>query len=227
LRIDLNWKYIIFVITNSFYVYLGKQEFKKKQYTNSISDGNTNQKKNILMLKLKSIQEINDPDFDAIYKLYDSAFPPNERRTRTELELIFKATDNFFINSIHFNAEFAGLLNFWQFDDFIYVEHFAIIEKFRSQKMGSTLLENFIENTNVSIIIEVEQATNALAARRISFYEKLGFYLIHLPYAQPPYDGISEFTPMHIMCNNASFAITHFEQIKNKIYENVYSWRQG
>jgi hypothetical protein len=32
---------------------------------------------------------------------------------------------------------------------------------------------------------------------------------------------------MHIMCNNASFAIAHFEQIKNKIYENVYSWRQG
>ena len=178
------------------------------------------------MLKLKSIQKINDPDFDEIYKLYYSAFPPNERRTRTELELIFEATDNFFINSIHFNAEFAGLLNFWKFDDFIYLEHFAIAEKFRSQKTGSTLLKNFMENTNVSIIIEVEQSTNALAARRINFYEKLGFNLINLPYAQPPYDGISEFIPMHIMSNDASFAIAHFEHIKNNIYENVYSWRQ-
>ena len=62
------------------------------------------------------------------------------------------------------------------------------------------------------------------ASQRILFYERLGFSIISHKYAQPPYEGTGFFIPELIMSNDLHFANTHFEKIKEILYNDVYHY---
>lgn len=121
-----------------------------------------------------------------------------------------------------------------------YIEHFAIDPSFRNGQLGSSVLNYFLTTycPNIKsksreeypepklVVLEVERPINPssdeLSARRIRFYERLGFSLLNFDYHQPPYHSGNEFIPMHLMSfgtppNNATFSI-----IKSHIYKYVY-----
>ena len=121
-----------------------------------------------------------------------------------------------------------------------YIEHFAIDPSYRNGQLGSSVLNYFLTTycPNIKsksreeypelklVVLEVERPINPssdeLSARRIRFYERLGFSLLNFDYHQPPYHSGNEFIPMHLMSfgtppNNATFSI-----IKSHIFKYVY-----
>ena len=174
------------------------------------------------MITFHHISFNTDSHFSAVVALYKSAFPPEQRRSLGELEHEMMTSEQFRVNALLANDEFVGFFNYWQFDTFYFVEHFAIKPELRGKKIGSKALNTFKESIVLPIIIEVDMPTTVTAARRIEFYEKAGFHVIPNDYAQPPYRPSDFMLPMLLMTNNRLFATKHFDRIKKTIYKEVY-----
>ncbi|MFR5762649.1 MAG: hypothetical protein ACLUFI_14655 [Oscillospiraceae bacterium] len=65
------------------------------------------------------------PLFDASFSLYESSFPPNERRTRADHLLALQDTDFLPLGAVEDDRLLADVF-VWQTEDFVYLEHFAV-----------------------------------------------------------------------------------------------------
>ncbi len=177
------------------------------------------------MLTFNRITSVSDPLFSKVYNLYVLAFPETERRNWAGFEYELDYEKHFCAHALMQDDTFVGLFNYWTFDRFCYVEHIAVAQGVRGQKIGTQAMEFFKQQTKLPIIIEVEMPKSITAIRRINFYEKLGFSVVNShAYAQPPYEGDGFLIPMQLMCNDTHFADTHFDLIKETLYERVYHY---
>ena len=178
------------------------------------------------MLQIHPVLNTNDQFFNKLYSLYVSAFPELERRTWEGLVHELTYEKRFHANVLLKENQFVGLLNFWNFEGFYYLEHFAISEKLRGRNIGTDAMKLFMSRCNLPIIFEVEMPTSIIAQKRIQFYERLGFILLPNKYAQPPYSSGEKEFPMQLMTNDREFASTKFEWIKDILYSEVYEFQK-
>ena len=168
------------------------------------------------------ITDNSHPFYENTYRLYHNSFPAEERRNWAEMELILKTDKRFNMFAFSNDNEFSGFLTFWEFENFVYVEHFAVSNTKRGQGIGTQIMQIFIAEHKLPIVLEVELPENPQAIKRIAFYEKLNFVIISKPYLQPPYDGKSDFLPLLLMTNDSDFGNEHFDQIRETLYKEVY-----
>lgn len=124
---------------------------------------------------------ISSEQLERLMDLYESAFPPDERRPREQMPPADPAFRLWAVGD-------DGLLTTWHFDGYTYVEHFAVFPDRRGGGIGSRALAA-IEGP---VILEVEPPESGeMARRRIDFYRRNGFRLEDLKYIQPPYSPAS------------------------------------
>jgi len=174
------------------------------------------------MLDFYRIINVYDPMFSRLYNLYTASFPHPERRSWDGLmhELIYEK--RFFCNALLQENEFVGFLNYWKFEKFYYIEHFAVQEKMRGNHIGSKAIEMLKQQSKVPIVFEVELPVDELTKKRVHFYERLGFTLLVQEYAQPAYIDDETQVPMKLMCNDKTFGNENFKSIKDTLYNDVY-----
>lgn len=172
-----------------------------------------------------SIQKIK-PNVTAYYlyceNLLVASFPESERRDLAHHRQISMHNKAFSAHIIINDNQPAGLLNSWDFDDFIFIEHFAIDPTIRNKGIGQQTLKLFIENMNLPIVLEVELPENEISMRRIEFYKREGFQLWKHEYKQPPYRKGHDFLPMSLMSFGKLSEKNDFEKVKNTLYNQVY-----
>ncbi len=176
------------------------------------------------MLTFHRINSVSDPFFTNLFNLYALAFPPSERRSWAGLEYELSYEKRLYACALVQDNMFVGFLNYWLFDKFCYIEHFAVCPTLRGKHFGTEAMEILKSKTNLPIVFEVEMPNNSTAIRRIKFYERLGYIVLSHSYAQPPYEGGDFLLPTLIMSNNNHFAATHFELIKETLYTQVYHY---
>lgn len=176
------------------------------------------------MILFRRIENEADTLFEQTYSLYESAFPIIERRSAAALRQVLNSEKKFKISAILKDNQFVGLFSDWQFEDFVYAEHFAILPALRGKHIGSEVVTKYLENTGSPIVFEVEKPDNEMAKRRIEFYKRLGFRLLPFEYAQPYYDGSGRLFPMLLMTNDSDFAHQNIFRITDTIYKNVYHY---
>lgn len=174
------------------------------------------------MLNIQRINNVYEPLFSKFYALYLSSFPSVERRSWDGLEHELLYEKRFFANAILRNEMFVGFLNYWKFEHFYYIEHFAIIPVLRGQKIGSEALTVFLQQNQLPIILEVEMPNTPLNIRRIEFYKKHGFAALAQNYEQPAYQENGASFAMKVMCNEVNFADENFDIIKEQLFDKVY-----
>ena len=116
-----------------------------------------------------------------------------------------------------------GLLTTWHFEDFIYIEHFAIDPTLRSQGYGSEALKAFIHEHGKPIILEAEPPTDAFSIRRIRFYERIGLTLYDFPYMQPAYTEDSHPVELRLM-GTLDTETTPLPLVSQILHREVYGW---
>ena len=114
-----------------------------------------------------------------------------------------------------------GLLTTWHFDEFTYIEHFAIDPTLRSQGYGSMVMRIFIRQQEKPIILEAEPPTDDITRRRIRFYERLGLTLCDLPYLQPAYTEDSQPVELRLM-GTLDSKIISLIHVSNVLHREVY-----
>ncbi len=85
--------------------------------------------------------------------------------------------------------ELMAFLAVWEFDTFLFVEHFAVRKSCRNGGLGAVLLTQLTAQCRRPVILEVELPTGELEARRIAFYERNGFVMNPFEYMQPAMGG--------------------------------------
>ena len=140
--------------------------------------------------------------YSYVEQLLHSAFPENERRDDAQQRKLTDAQGKFRCALIQTQyKEPAGVITYWKFADFTYIEHFAIHPDHRSQGHGTQLLAALLKEWKHPIVLEAEipALVGDLAYRRIRFYKRLGFRICRMPYWQPPYRYGDGWLPMKLL----------------------------
>lgn len=162
--------------------------------------------------------------FGTLWEIYLEAFPPAERRSEKEL-LSLMELDNFFFSGIQYEGKNCGLVGYWIFDEFIYIEYLAMHPSSRGSGAGSKLLKYFQEHfLNKKIILEVEHPVDDIQKRRVGFYERNGFHFNDESFIQPQFsnDGEEEII-LNIMSYPLMLNKEKFKETKSILFDKVYN----
>jgi len=170
-------------------------------------------------ISFKKIEE--EHEFDAVKSLYLSAFPPDERREYSELIQQLNI-DECAVNLIIAGEKNVGFCIAWDFNDFVYLEHFAIEPELRGLGIGEETLSLIRRNFNKPVILETELPLDEISNRRIGFYRRNGFRLLHRHYLQPSYDGIKPEVEMKLMSTRVDFTSEELDSFIDIIRKKVY-----
>lgn len=169
------------------------------------------------------IKSTNDQQFEELIALYLESFPRNERLEIDDFKQLLNTNQSLRCYAVLVNDAFVGFLNFWEFEDFVYLEHIAILPSLRGHKLGEKVILKLKSSINKPIVLEAETAESSeFGERRINFYKRLGFDILPVKYYQPPYRKGEEYVYLEIMSDDLVFAKSNFEKIKNTIYKEVY-----
>lgn len=126
-------------------------------------------------MRLERLSEKNFNFFELAFKLYESAFPFNERRDRLEQERVLEKEEYHF--DLIFKAnKFIGIALYWERNGYIFLEHFATIESERNKGYGAKTLD-LLKQKNKTILLEIEPPIDHLTIRRYDFYKRNGFIM--------------------------------------------------
>lgn len=120
-----------------------------------------------------------------VQDLYENSFPLAE--IRKEYDHLRACEDaRFFPLSAWEGSELVGLMFFWEWDSYRYLEHLAVNPDMRGGGYGSQLLR-YLRDSDHTTILEIDPLSNELSLRRLQFYERSGYTLtpfrfVHLPY---------------------------------------------
>lgn len=156
-----------------------------------------------MQISLKKIES--EAEFEAIKNLYLSAFPPKERREFDDLKKqIYDKDCN--VNLILVGEKIAGFVILWNFDQFVFLEHFATEPGLRGLGIGEKTLSEIKRQFQKTVILETELPNDELSQRRIRFYERNGFHKLNRTYFQPSYGANKPEVELKLMSTNVDLA---------------------
>ena len=170
-------------------------------------------------------QLITIESFQEVYPILKEAFPSTERRIE-ERQKGLLAVPEYELYGVKEENKIQGLVALWEFEEFIFIEHFAIAPEFRNGGFGGRVLESIIKWKNKAVILEVEEPLEELQKRRIGFYERHNFFYNAYSYLQPPLRENQEFLPLKVMTRPNAINLEEFEQYKSLIYKFVYQYKE-
>ena len=162
------------------------------------------------------LQRINETDFPEIYRIMQVSFSDDEYRPYDEQLALLEEPEY----RIYYMP--AGFLAVWEFESFIYIEHFAVDPSLRNSGTGSAMLQELVKQYQKPICLEVELPEDELTRRRIGFYERNGFVFNEYPYIQPPISKGKSPVPLRIMTYKSEITREEFQKMKEILYRRVY-----
>ena len=167
-----------------------------------------------------NLKPVTDEKISSVYKRLIDAFPYEERRDESDEKKCFlKSQFNFC--EITDDGESVGLIVFWVFSKFLFVEHIAINKEIRSKGYGSKTFELLKSQYKLPIILEAESPETEMQKKRIRFYENLGFKINCYNYTQPSYHN-AESVPLQILSFPQLLSEKEFDAFFRETREVVY-----
>ncbi len=160
-------------------------------------------------------------EFREAWKIYESSFPSDEKRTLDlQKGLIRNEKYNFFIALEDENL--SGIITSWDFEGFSFIEHLAVRKDLREGGIGTLLLREYLSVNKQKVVLEVERPDTEIAARRIGFYERIGFKLNDFDYIQPSYGEGKNPVRMLLMSYLGKLNESEFSSIREIVHTTVY-----
>jgi len=161
------------------------------------------------------------PAFKAVWKIYLSSFPPEERRSLAKQRKIFDDT-RYSLIAAYNKGQLVGLISSWDFDDFVFVEHLAVKARLRCRGHGTEMLKRHIEKSGRPTVLEIERPDTKIAKRRIHFYDRIGFKVNEYDYSHPPYGKGKKGASLHLMSYPGQLTDAEYDMIKSTLLCFVY-----
>lgn len=162
------------------------------------------------------------PLFKSFRTLYESSFPLEEQRSLQQQELAFADSHYHLLLYYEGENELIGFISYWDFEDYHYIEHFAINTQIRGRGFGSAVLKDFMSRSQLPIILEIEPIRDDTSAARLRFYEKNGFTTNPYPHKQPPFKKDSAPVPLIILSSGKELSPAEFQRFSADFHGIVF-----
>ena len=134
-------------------------------------------------MKLTRITSADNPLFKKATELYRIGFPLHEQReSAAQIKILSDGAYRFDVACEVNN--FVGEILYWEFENFVYVEHFCVEPSMRNKGYGQKILSLLPKKT---LILEIDPPKNEISLRRKGFYERCGFVENPFRHIHPPY----------------------------------------
>ncbi len=160
------------------------------------------------------IEILDKGSFDEVWEIMQDSFPLTEHRTYENQK---KLLDNeyYTIYVIKQYEKISGFITLWEFQNFTFIEHFAVSKNSRNNGLGKVFLDSVKRlRENVPIYLEVEPPENDITLRRVEFYKRNGFVMNEYTFLQPALIKGQPEIPLKIM--------TYPEKVDNIQYDKYY-----
>lgn len=163
-----------------------------------------------------------DMYFDDAMKIYETSFPIFEQRT-LEKQIEVLKNKMYYCTIICENGILIGILFYWKYGKYTYIEHLAISPSFRGTGYGSRILEIFCKE-NKNTILEIDNPIDEISVKRLKFYSKIGFRLQVFEHIHPPYRKEYNGHYLKIMSFNKDLSQEEYNEfnsfLKNTVMKN-------
>ena len=175
-------------------------------------------------ITFESVTSMDSSLFLDVNRILEKSFIPDERREYTPSLFLHS---KFKLQAMMFEDNCVGMLSFWEFRDYIFIEHIAIDDEYRNKGLGGKVLKNFFSAySSYLILMEAELPVTDFAKRRLDFYVRIGMQKNVYDYMQPAYSVIKSPVPMIIVSYPHKLSELEFEKIKKEIYVEVYAVKE-
>lgn len=165
-----------------------------------------------------------DEVFEQAWAIYTEAFTEVERRTREEQLRVMSHPCYRFSAVMHAGAV-VGVLAWWRLPGFCFVEHFAIAKTHRSGGFGGRAMALLQSHVEGPVVVDVEPfGTDYAAARRVAFYNRLGFVYGDPSVMLPAYEGKAD-APSNLMAWGMDLDRAGRSRVFETICREVYGLR--
>ena len=178
-----------------------------------------------MKLVFERIQEFGHPLLKDLFALYEGSFPPEERREQVALFRIFDDPQMFF-TALLFEEQCVGLLVYWRFEAFLYIEHLAVFPDRRGQGIGTWAL-HLLQKMGDPVLLEVEIPYDPASQRRVTFYNRCGFNSLPISYFQPPYREGESILPMMLFSDKPDWQEESLKRAIALFHFRVYQYRSN
>lgn len=135
--------------------------------------------------------------WNKVWELYESSFPTAEKR-REEDHIRAFSNPLFFPMSAWEGNELIGIIFYWEWDNYRYLEYLAVNTELRGKSFGSQLLRHLSDKGH-TIILEIDPLIDEISVRRLQFYERAGYTLTPYRYMHLPYRTETEIQELLIL----------------------------
>jgi ribosomal protein S18 acetylase RimI-like enzyme len=173
---------------------------------------------------INPIHNREDTHYAYTEKHWLDSFPETERRGSIEQLCLLENEPRFHLKVISCQKISVGMLVYWDFTGFIFVEHLAIDPIYQNKGFGEKAMKLLIEKIRLPIVLEIELPENQNSQRRLIFYERLGFKIFSQVYEQPPYHQGQSFVPMLLLQFDPDNRLD-YNKVNTILYQEVYGIR--
>ncbi len=157
--------------------------------------------------------------FDKAWKLYEASFPEYERRSLNQhIQAIEDSRFHPYVYTSS-SSELLAICFYWEFLDFIYLEHFAVHQNWRNKGIGAKIISTLTSN-NKPIILEIEPPINQQQKQRLRFYERHHFTPTDYTFKQLRYNPQNQEVFLKLLCSTPMNDVL-FEKFKSTIYKEL------
>lgn len=179
-------------------------------------------------LAVSMMQQALDDHFRQAWAIFEESFPVDERRPLTEHMQTLADSRYTFKPLLDDGGIVVGLLGYWRFEAFTFLEHIAISSACRRSGLGTSTVKGLQDAAPLPLILETElPEMNPQAPKRIRWYESLGFKSNQQEYVQPAYAKHQIPVPSRIMSYPHLLSPVEFEAIRETLYSQVYRYAPG
>lgn len=173
-------------------------------------------------MKQQRITRNDNPFYPSFNSLYQISFPIFEQRTEEQQMLAFSSSAyhlDIFLEED--NNTFIGFIAYWEFNSYLYTEHFAIHPDLRGKGYGSLVLKALQNSNSKRLLLEIDPVTDEISAKRLHFYELNGFSANSYPHIHPPYRAGFQGHDLIVLTTQGQITPQEYEQFATDLRETV------
>lgn len=170
-------------------------------------------------------RDINGPLMEAALALYRSCFPAHELRLPPDQRDVM-GNPLYHFDMCLLDGALAGLILYWDFGTYIYVEHFCVEPSLRGHGLGTLILAE-LARQNKTIILEIDPLVDDASVRRKGFYERCGYVANAFAHVHPPYQAANRGHELIVMSYPHAISQSEFDSFTLDLGEKVMKYSEG
>jgi len=176
-------------------------------------------------LTFSRCRDAGNPLMDAAMALYRRSFPSHELRLWPDQQAVMNDPLYHFDLCLLDGAQ-AGLILYWDFGAYIYVEHFCVEPTMRGHGLGTLILAELAKKGK-PIILEIDPLTDDVAVRRKGFYERCGYITNGFAHVHPPYQAANHGHALIVMSHPRALSQAEFNTFTVDLREKVMAYSES